>query len=66
MEMGVTLHHKERMVRKDRCSELGKKVEIVTNEHMNGVFRLISDLLIKRLNLRKAVINQELLTLTDY
>lgn len=42
------------------------ELEIVTNEHMNRFLRLISDLLIERLNLRSAIINQELFTLTDY
>jgi hypothetical protein len=43
----------------------GQKVEIMTNENVRGVFRLISDLLIKRLNLRRAVINQRLFTITE-
>lgn len=60
-----TLSCVQRMVRKDRCSELGKKEETVTNEHMNGFLRLISDLLIKRLDLRRAVINEGPLTHTD-
>lgn len=44
----------------------GQKLEIVTNEHMNRFLRLIADLLIERLNLRRAKINQGLFTLAGY
>lgn len=39
---------------------VGPKVEIVTKEPKSRFFRFISDLLIKRLNLGRAGINQRL------